>query len=176
MVETPAARSSNRNRHPSQQRAEAEAAATTPPVRRRRASAGDATRRVARRLTDPASPAVPTLGIDPPFDDAANDFESELDAQADRAVRRTEIEEAEAAALARRLTDPTPEAAPAVADTAFEIDVQPAPEPGSESLVPIESITNARAAQLYPKPFAPFATDNRKPPGKSLVALQLRTN
>ena len=53
MVETPAARSSIRHRLPSQQRAEAEAAATAPPVRRRRASAGDATRRVARRITEP---------------------------------------------------------------------------------------------------------------------------
>ena len=81
-----------------------------------------------------------------------------------------------AAALAQRLTDPTPEAAPAVADATFEIDVQPAPEPGSESLVPIESITNARAAQLYPKPFALLATENRKPSGTSHVALQLRIN
>ena len=99
-----------------------------------------------------------------------------MEAQADRAVRRSEIEEAVAAALAARLSDPTSEAAPAVADATFEIDVQPAPKPGSESFVPIESITNARAAQLYPKPFAPLATENRKPSGTSHVALQLHVN
>ena len=127
-------------------------------VRRRRASASDATRRVARRVTKPASPAVPPLGIDPIIDNAANDFESEVDAQARRVAHRTE-------------TDPTPEAALAAADATFEIDVEPATEPGSESLIPTESITNACAAQLYPKPFAPLGVDNRKPPGTPHVML-----
>ena len=171
MVETPPARTSTRDRRPSRQRNEAEETATVQPVRRRGSSASDAARRVARRVTEPASPAVPTLGIDPIIDDAANDFESEVDAQAGRAARRTEIEQAVAAALAARLPDPTPEAAPAADDATFEIDVEPAPEPGSESLVPTESITNARAAQLFPKPFAPLGVDNRKPSGTCHVTL-----
>ena len=171
MVETPLARSSARDRRPSQQRLQAEAAATVQPVRRRRAPASDATRRVARRVTEPASPALPPLGIDPIIDNAANDFEAEVDAQARQATNRTEIEQAVAAALAARLPEPTPEAAQAAADATFEIDVEPAPEPGSESLIPTESITNACAAQLYPKPFAPLGVDNRKPPGTPHVML-----
>ena len=95
-----------------------------------------------------------------------------MDAQARRAANRTEIEQAVAAALAARLPDPTPEAAPAAADATFEINVEPAPVPGSESLVPTESITNARAAQLFPKPFAPLGIDNRKPSGTSHVWLR----
>ena len=174
MVETPPARASTRDRRPPQHRAETEEAATVPSVRRRHPSAGDPTRRVARRVTEPASPAVPTLGIEPIIDDAANDFESEVDAQAGRAARRAEVEQAVAAALAARLTDPTPEAAPAAADATIEIDVEPAPEPGSESLVPTESITNARAAQLFPKPFAPLGVDNRKPSGTFHVMLPAR--
>ena len=174
MVETPLARSSTRDRRPSQQRVQAEEAATAPSVRQRRASASDATRRVARRVTEPASPSVPTLGIDPIIDDAANDFESEVDAQARRAAHRTEIEQTVAAALAARPTDPTPEVAPAAADATFAIDVEPAPEPDSESLIPTESTTNARAAQLYPKPFAPLGVGNRKPSGTSHVTLPVR--
>ena len=174
MVETPPARASIRDRRPPQHRAEAEAAATVPPVRRRRSSAVDSTRRIARRVTEPASPTVPTLGIEPTIETAANAFDSEVDAQAARAVRQTEVEHAVAAALAARLTHQMPEAAPAAADATFEIDVEPAPEPGSESLVPTESITNARAAQLFPKPFAPLGVDNRKPSGTFHVMLPAR--
>ena len=173
-MQTSHARTPTRNRTPSRQRHEAQEAATVQPVRRRGASASDATRRVARRVTEPASPALPPLGIDPTIDNAANDFESEVDAQALRAATRTEIEEAVAAALAARLLDPSPEAAPATADATFEIDVEPAPEPGSESLIPTESITNARAAQLFPKPFAPLGVDNRKPSGTCHVTLRFR--
>jgi len=94
--------------------------------------------------------------------------------QARRAATRTEIEEAVAAALAARLVDPSPEAAPAAADETPEIDVEPVPAPGSESLIPTETITNARAAQLFPKPFAPLGVDNRKPSGTCYVTLRFR--
>ena len=87
------------------------------------------------------------------------------------ALRIAPKSKAVAAALAARLLDPTPEAAPAAADATFEIDFEPAPEPGSESLIPTESITNARAAQLFPKPFAPLGADNRKPSGTCHVTL-----
>ena len=173
-MQTPHARTSTRDRRASRQRQEADEAATLQPVRRRGASASDPTRRVARRVTEPASPALPPLGIDPTIDNAANDFESEVDVQARRAATRTEIEEAVAAALAARLVDPSPEAAPAAADETPEIDVEPAPEPGSESLIPTETITNARAAQLFPKPFAPLGVDNRKPSGTCHVTLRFR--
>ena len=174
MVETPLTRTSTRDRRPSRQRNEAEETATVQPVRRRGSSASDAARRVARRLTEPAPPALPPLGNDQTNDNAANDFESEVDAQA----RRAEIEQAVAAVLAAQLPDL--DAArrlgqAAADDAAPEIDVEPAPEsppePGSESLVPTESITNARAAQLFPKPFAPLGADNRKPSGTCHVTL-----